>query len=62
MVVNYYDELQLNPDLSEDELKKSLYELERKWLGRQNAPNVNRRHEAEKKLLLIADAKKTLLV
>lgn len=45
---NYYEWLGLAPDTSIDELKKQIYQQMRIWSHRTNAPQMERRQEAER--------------
>lgn len=58
---NYYLLLQIDPDLSHEDLVKEFNLTQKKWLNRQNAPNLDKRQEAEKMLSILAQAEKILL-
>ncbi|WP_125153485.1 tetratricopeptide repeat protein [Clostridium rectalis] len=60
-MINYYEELNIEKSLKGDELRKELKILQRKWMGRTNAPDLNRRQDAERKVEMIAEAEKILL-
>lgn len=54
--VNLYEELELNPSLSCQEMESELKKLRKKWKSRQNAPTLEVRQEAEIKCKLIEEA------
>ncbi|MEG7965691.1 MULTISPECIES: tetratricopeptide repeat protein [Bacillus cereus group] len=58
---NYYELLQVDPNIGASELKEKLTEAQRKWLGRTNAPDLKRRQEAERKVEILAEAEVILL-
>lgn len=58
---NYYELLQVDPNIGASELKEKLIEAQRKWLGRTNAPDLKRRQEAERKVEILAEAEVILL-
>ncbi|MGH4120822.1 tetratricopeptide repeat protein [Clostridium sp.] len=60
-MVNYYKELNLDPSFNAEQLIEELKNTQRKWIGRTNAPDLNHRQEAERKVSIIAEAQKTLL-
>lgn len=60
-MINYYQELRIDPGLRGDQLNDELRKLQRKWVSRTNAPDLNRRQEAERKVALIEEAKNILL-
>lgn len=60
-MVNYYKVLGLDDSLNCEELSKELKQLQRKWIGRTNAPDLDRRQEAEKKVATIEEAQKILV-
>jgi tetratricopeptide (TPR) repeat protein len=60
-MVNYYKEFNLDPSLKGEQLADALKNVQRKWVGRTNAPDLNRRQEAERKVAMIEDAQKILL-
>jgi Flp pilus assembly protein TadD len=57
---NYYDELNLDSQLSADQLSEVLKKERKKWATRQNAPDINARQKAEQQLELINEAMKVL--
>ncbi len=54
--VNLYEQLELNPSLSCQEIETELKKLRKKWKSRQNAPTLEVRQEAEIKCKLIEEA------
>lgn len=60
-MINYYEILQLNNNASKNEIEKRIIELQRKWLGRINAPDFNYRQEAERMIKLLEEAQSILL-
>ena len=60
-MVDYYALLNLSPSASEDELKKALHREMRQWTNRTNAPQIERRQEAERRVKLLEQAEATLL-
>ncbi len=60
-MINYYQELNIDPNLKSEQLSEALKNAQRKWIGRTNAPDLNRRQEAERKVSIIAEAQKILL-
>jgi tetratricopeptide (TPR) repeat protein len=58
---NFYEILQVDPNISMPELKEKLMEAQRKWLGRTNAPDLKRRQEAERMVELLQEAEEILL-
>jgi tetratricopeptide (TPR) repeat protein len=54
--VNLYEQLELNPSLSCQEMEAELKKLRKKWKNRQNAPTLEARQEAELKCKLIEEA------
>ncbi|HHU71548.1 MAG TPA: DnaJ domain-containing protein [Clostridiales bacterium] len=57
---NYYEELNLDSQLSADQLTEVLKKERKKWATRQNAPDMNARQRAEHQLELIGEAMKVL--
>lgn len=55
--VNYYTELELDRNLSNDELGKELKAIIRKWRNRTTAPDQDVRHRAEKMMEIAEEAK-----
>lgn len=60
-MVNYYLELELNSALSTAELDQALKKLSMKWHQRVNAPSLEARQEAERKVQMINEARSILL-
>lgn len=60
-MVDYYALLNLSLSASEDELKKALHREMRQWTNRTNAPQIERRQEAERRVKLLEQAEATLL-
>ncbi|MBD8070713.1 tetratricopeptide repeat protein [Bacillus sp. PS06] len=58
---NFYELIQVDSSISQDELKEKLIEAQRKWLGRTNAPDLKRRQDAERKIELLNEAEAILL-
>lgn len=58
---NFYSLFNIQPSASKEEIKKKLNNLQRVWLGRTNAPDLNRRQEAEKMMQTLQEAEKILL-
>ena len=54
--MNLYEQLELNPSLSCQEMETELKKLRKKWKNRQNAPTLEARQEAELKCKLIEEA------
>lgn len=54
--VNLYEQLEINPSLSCQEMETELKKLRKKWKSRQNAPTLEARQEAELKCKLIEEA------
>ncbi len=59
-MINFYEELKLDQQLSSDELSAILKKERKKWATRQNAPDMNARQRAEQQLELINEAMKVL--
>ena len=57
---NYYEELSLDSNLSSDQLAELLKKERKKWVTRQNAPDLMARQKAEQQLDLINEAMKVL--
>ncbi len=47
-MVNYYNILNLSPTANEDEIRKAINRELRLWSNRTNAPQIERRQEAER--------------
>jgi Flp pilus assembly protein TadD len=60
-VANYYSELKVSPTASADEIKKAIHRELRVWSNRTNAPQIERRQEAERKVKLLEEAEAVLL-
>lgn len=59
----YEEILGFNPyEMDLEELKVRLMEEKRKWINRMNAPNIEKRQEAERALMLIEELEKELYV
>lgn len=56
-MVNYYEEFGLNPSMASKDISEALLKIGQKWNTKQNSPNLERRQEAERKVLLISEAK-----
>lgn len=59
-MINYYQILNINPELDAIDLKKEILKVQKKWIIRQNAPDLKRRQEAERILSIIQEAEKIL--
>ena len=55
-MVNYYEEFELNPGMSCQAICEALFEAKKKWGKRQNAADLDKRQEAERKVTLIDEA------
>lgn len=60
-MINYYDLCNLSPSASQEEIKKTLHQLMRLWSHRTNAPQMERRQEAERMVRLLEEAEEILL-
>lgn len=58
---NYYQFLELSPDASSEEIEKRIHQQVRLWSARTNAPQINRRQEAEQMLSKLEIIEATLL-
>lgn len=58
---NYYELLELNQNSSVDEIKAQLKKAKRLWNNRKNAPTMEARQEAERKVELIQLAEKVFI-
>ena len=58
---NYYRELNIAPTATEEEIKKAILRERRLWSNRTNAPDLERKQEAERKVALLANAEQVLL-
>lgn len=61
MMLNYYDLCNLSPSASKEEVKKAIYQQMRLWSHRTNAPQIERRQEAERMVRLLEEAEEILL-
>ena len=55
-MVNYYEEFELDPGMSCQAIREALFEAKKKWGKRQNAADLDKRQEAERKVTLIDEA------
>lgn len=60
-MVNYYTDLDIDQSLEGQELEKEIKKIQRKWILRTNAPDLNLKQEAERKISLIEEAKLVIL-
>lgn len=60
-MLNYYDLCNVSPSASQEEIRKSIYQLMRLWSHRTNAPQMERRQEAERMMRLLEEAEEILL-
>lgn len=58
--VNYYEVLEIDRKASDDDIRSAVRDQRRKWRSRQNAPDPQRRAEAESRMRQIDEAEKTL--
>lgn len=58
---NYYEILEISPSASEEEIRKALFQAYRKWSNRTNAPQLERRQEAERIIKLLQEVEEVLL-
>ncbi len=58
---NFYKALNLASTASAEEIKKAIHRELRIWSNRTNAPQIERRQEAERKVKLLEEAESTLL-
>lgn len=61
MMLNYYDLCEISPSASQEEIRKTIYQLMRLWSHRTNAPQMERRQEAERMVRLLEEAEEILL-
>lgn len=59
-MINYYEEFNLNPNMSIEEINAALFEAKKTWSRKQNSPNLERRQEAERKVVEIDECSKIL--
>lgn len=55
-MVNYYEEFNLDPNMSGEDICAALFQEKKKWIHRQNANDLNKRQLAEQKIALIEEA------
>mgnify|MGYP001475887240 CR=1 FL=1 len=60
-MINYYELCNISPSASQEEIKKTIYQLMRLWSHRTNAPQMERRQEAERMVRLLEEAEEILL-
>ena len=60
-MTDYYALLNLPASAAENEIKKALHREMRQWTNRTNAPQIERRQEAERRVKLLEQAESTLL-
>jgi Flp pilus assembly protein TadD len=60
-MVNYYNQLKVSPTASDEEIKKAINRELRVWSNRTNAPQMERRQEAEKMVKQLEEAERILL-
>ena len=58
---NYYALLSLDPGCAEDEIRKAIHRELRTWTNRTNAPDLQRKQEAERRIKLLDEADAILL-
>ena len=58
---NYYQTINVLPTAKDPEVKKALHETLRLWSSRTNAPQIDRRQEAERMVKLLEEAETILL-
>lgn len=58
---NYYRALNIAPTATEEEIKKAILRDRRLWNNRTNAPDLERKQEAERMVTLLANAEQILL-
>ena len=58
---NYYKIINVEPTAKDPEVKKALHETLRLWSNRTNAPQIDRRQEAERMVKLLEEAETILL-
>lgn len=58
---NYYRALNIAPTATEEEIRKALLRDRRLWSNRTNAPDLERKQEAERMVTLLANAEQILL-
>lgn len=55
-MVNYYEEFNLDPNMSSEAICDALFQEKKKWIHRQNANDLDKRHKAEQMIALIEEA------
>jgi len=55
-MVNYYDEFNLDPNMTSEAICDALFQEKKKWIHRQNANDLDKRHKAEQMIALIEEA------
>lgn len=60
-MINYYEICNISPSASQEEIRKTIYQLMRLWSHRTNAPQMERRQEAERMVRLLEEAEEILL-
>ena len=55
-MVNYYEEFNLDSNMSGEEICSALFQEKKKWIHRQNANDLSKRQIAEQKIALIEEA------
>ncbi len=59
-MINYYEEFNLNPNMTIEEISAALFEEKKTWSRKQNSPNLERRQEAERKVVEIDECSNIL--
>lgn len=60
-ITNYYELLELDPHTSQEKVAKAIFEYQKKWQHRMNAPDLYRRQEAERMMALVPEIENILL-
>lgn len=55
-MVNYYEEFNLDPNMTGEAICDALFQEKKKWIHRQNANDLNKRQKAEQMIALIEEA------
>jgi len=55
-MVNYYEEFNLDPNMTCEAICDALFQEKKKWIHRQNANDLDKRHKAEQMIALIEEA------
>lgn len=58
---NFYKILNVQPTAKDDEIKKAIHQALRLWSNRTNAPQIDRRQEAERMVKILEEAEAALL-